>query len=227
MPQASLASAPATRRRLFAVARRQVSPTTTAGRTPGRLSRAQSHPDINYRYLAQGGKPLESQSVKSARASRSFRLATPNLSSQCKKHLVNKDVLPNKRRADPLPGYMDAILVSGNFPEAYTLLVIISPNHTKPLPIHYVIGKENFNSTSFAAYIMELISSGWFKHGNTLILDNASIHSGGGDAGNVEDYFWDSVIDGRPLSVLVIFLPTQSPELNPMELDVVQSQVDH
>jgi hypothetical protein len=90
---------------------------------------------------------------------------------------------------------MDAILVSGDFREAYNPLAIISSNPTKPLSIHYVIGKENGNSASFAAYIMELISSRWFEHGDVLILDNAAIHSGG-DAGNVEDYVGDTVVDG-------------------------------
>jgi hypothetical protein len=89
---------------------------------------------------------------------------------------------------------MDAILVSGDFREAYNLLGIISSNPRKPLPIHYVIGKENGNLTLFAAYIMQPISSGWFKHGNVLILDNAAIHSGG-DAGNVNYYLWDTVYD--------------------------------
>jgi hypothetical protein len=112
---------------------------------------------------------------------------------------------------------MDAILVSGDFHEAYNLLAIISLNPTKPSPIHYVIGEENGNPPSFTAYIMELISSRWFEHGNALILDNAAIHLGG-EAGNVKDYLWDTVVDGRPLNVLVIFLPTQSPELNPIEL---------
>jgi hypothetical protein len=133
------------------------------------------------------------------------------------KHLVNKDVLPNKTRADPQTGYMDAILVSGDFREAYNLLAIISANPKKGSPVHYVIGKENGNATSFTAYIMELISCRWFEHGDVLVLDNAAIHSGG-DAGSVEDYLWDTIIDGRPLNVLVIFLPTRSPELNPIEL---------
>jgi len=133
------------------------------------------------------------------------------------KHLVNKDVLPNKTRADPLTGYMDAILVSGDFREAYNLLAIISANPRKQKPVHYVIGKDNGNSTSFTAYIMELITCKWFEHGDVLVLDNAAIHSGG-EAGSVEDYLWDTIIDGRPLNVLVIFLPTRSPELNPIEL---------
>jgi hypothetical protein len=88
---------------------------------------------------------------------------------------------------------MDAILVSGDFHEAYNLLAIISLNPTKPSPIHYVIGEENGNPPSFTAYIMELISSRWFEHGNALILDNAAIHLGG-EAGNVKDYLWDTVL---------------------------------
>jgi hypothetical protein len=47
------------------------------------------------------------------------------------KHLVNKDVLPNKTRADQQTGYMDAILVRGNFWEAYNLRAIISTNPKK------------------------------------------------------------------------------------------------
>jgi hypothetical protein len=54
---------------------------------------------------------------------------------------------------------------------------------------------------------MQLISCHWLEHNNVLILDNAVIHSGG-DASNVKDYLWDKVVDGRPLNVLVIFLPT-------------------
>jgi hypothetical protein len=64
---------------------------------------------------------------------------------------------------------------------------------------------------------MKLISSCWFEHRDVLILDNAVIQSGG-DAGNVEDYLWDTVVDGRPLNVLVIILHIQSPEVNPIKL---------
>jgi hypothetical protein len=68
-------------------------------------------------------------------------------------HLVNKDVLPNKTQ------YRDAILVSGDFHEAYNLLAIISSDLAKPSLIYYFIGKENGNLMSFTAYIMELTSS--------------------------------------------------------------------
>jgi hypothetical protein len=82
---------------------------------------------------------------------------------------------------------MDAILVSADFQEAYNLLANISSNLKKPLPIHYVIGKENGNSTFFAAYIMQIISCCCFQHSNVFILDNAAIHSRG-NAGYIQDY---------------------------------------
>ena len=48
-------------------------------------------------------------------------------------------------------------------------------------------------------------------------MDNAAIHTGG-VAEIVPDILWSTVIDGRPLHVLVLYLPTRSPELNPIEL---------
>jgi hypothetical protein len=65
---------------------------------------------------------------------------------------------------------------------------------------------------------MKLISSHCFEHGNVLILDNAVIQSGG-DAGKIEDYLWDTMVEGcHPLNVFVIFCPTRSLELNPIGL---------
>jgi hypothetical protein len=55
-----------------------------------------------------------------------------------KKHLINKDVLPNKTWTYPIVGYiMDAILVRGNFYEAYNFWAIISANLTKPSLVHH------------------------------------------------------------------------------------------
>jgi hypothetical protein len=66
------------------------------------------------------------------------------------KHLINKDILPNKTQADPLTEYMDAIKVRrSDFCETYNLLAKISAKAAKPLPIHDIIGKENGNSASF------------------------------------------------------------------------------
>jgi hypothetical protein len=48
-------------------------------------------------------------------------------------------------------------------------------------------------------------------------MDNAAVHTGG-EAQDLEEWFWEKLVDGRPLHVLVIYLPMRSPELNPIEL---------
>jgi transposase len=39
-----------------------------------------------------------------------------------------------------------------------------------------------------------------------------------GNSRVIKDMLWETMIDGYPLHVLVIYLPTRSPELNPIEL---------
>jgi hypothetical protein len=130
---------------------------------------------------------------------------------------VNKDVLPNRVRACPLTGRVPAILVSGDFREAYNLFAIILTNPDKPYPIDYMIRRENGNATSFIAFIKHLIGTSFFLHDKILGMDNAAIHTGA-EADIAEDLLWDMVVHGRPLNVLVVYLPTRAPELNPIQL---------
>jgi hypothetical protein len=95
-----------------------------------------------------------------------------------KKHLVNKDTLPNTVRACPLTGQVPAIPVSGDFREAYTLFAVISTNPNKPYPVDYMIGCENGNAASFVPFIEYLIATRFFAHDKILVMDNAAIHTG-------------------------------------------------
>jgi transposase len=47
-------------------------------------------------------------------------------------------------------------------------------------------------------------------------MDNTRMHTGG-EAACVETLLWDTVIDGRPLDIFIVYLPTCSPELNPIK----------
>lgn len=50
------------------------------------------------------------------------------------------------------------------------------------------------------------------------MCDNAALHTKGYNT-NLSDWLWDvEGIDGRPLRILLLPLPTRSPELNPIEL---------
>jgi hypothetical protein len=133
------------------------------------------------------------------------------------KHLVNKDVLPNHVRACPLTGRVPAIPVRGDFREAYNLFAIILTNPDKPYPIDGMIGRDNGNPASFVAFIQYLISTRFFLHDKSFVMDNAAIHTGA-EAEIAQDLLWDMVVDGRPLNVLVVYLPAGAPELNPIEL---------
>jgi DDE superfamily endonuclease len=133
------------------------------------------------------------------------------------KHIVNKDTVPNKVRACPLTGRIDSIQVSGDFREAYSIIALISADPSKPKPVVYTIGKKNGDANSFLLFIELLISSGYLRHKDVLIMDNASIHTGG-PARIVENLLWNHLKDGLPLRILVVYLPTRSPELNPIEL---------
>ena len=127
------------------------------------------------------------------------------------KHLVNKDVEATKVRVDPLTGYIPCIMVNGDFRDAYNLVAIISACPTKEKPVAYSIGRENGTAASFLVFVQFLLQNNWFERGDVLIMDNASIHTGG-EADIVEDLLWHAK------QVLVVYLPTRSPELNPIEL---------
>jgi transposase len=62
-----------------------------------------------------------------------------------------------------------------------------------------------------------MVESGWLVYDEFLVMDNAAIHTSR-EAKDLEAWFWDLIIDGCPLHVLVLYLPLRSPELNPIEL---------
>ena len=77
--------------------------------------------------------------------------------------------------------------------------------------MHFSIGEENGTAASFTAYIELLISIGWVKPGDVLVMDNAAIHTGG-EAAIVADILW------KFAQVVIVPLQTRVPELNPIEL---------
>ena len=133
------------------------------------------------------------------------------------KHLVNSDSVPKKLRCCPISGRMDYIAVSGDFRETYNLIACISGNPLKQKPVVYTMGKENGTAAAFVAFCERMVVSGWLRHDKIIVMDNAAIHTGG-VAAHLERFLWESVVDGRPLHILVVYLPTRSPELNPIEL---------
>jgi transposase len=127
------------------------------------------------------------------------------------KHMVNKDAEATKVRADPLTGRIPCVHVNGDFRDGCNLFAIVSASPRKVSPVACSVGRDNGNAASFLAFIEFLLARNWFEHGDVLIMDNASIHAG--QEVNIEDdLLWEA------MQVLVAFLATRSPELNPIEL---------
>ena len=57
----------------------------------------------------------------------------------------------------------------------------------------------------------KLVYSGFLLPGNVLVLDRASIHTGGQNT-ILEDWLWDN------FRIFVLLLPARTPEWNPIEL---------
>jgi hypothetical protein len=103
-------------------------------------------------------------------------------------------------------------------------------NHNMYLPCIYIrhnrhfspfspnTGEENHDSHSVRQFISDAIAIGWLKPYDILVCDNAAIHEAGCNH-NLGDYLWNTAgLDNLPLKILLLPLPTRSPELNPIEL---------
>ena len=133
------------------------------------------------------------------------------------KHFANHQGHEIRGRADPLTGILEGIQVDGNFRDAKSIIACVSPNPAKECPLFFTMGRKTNNGYSFMAFVEMMVACKFLRHREVLVMDNAPIHTGGA-AASIEDFLWNQVVDGQSLRILVLYLPTRSPELNPIEL---------
>ena len=133
------------------------------------------------------------------------------------KHVVNHNGVETRVRPNPLTGKVDALLVDGNFRESMSLVATISANPRKRQHCYYALTKNNINAEYFMGYVEAMVQDGFLLPREVLVLDNAAVHRGA-DAKKLEHFLWNTVVNGVQLQVLVLYLPTRAPELNPIEL---------
>ena len=79
-------------------------------------------------------------------------------------------------------------------------------------------GDDNHDSYAFRFFVEEAILCGWLRPYDILVCDNTAIHEKGYNC-DLCDFLWDAPgLDGEALNILLLPLPTRSPELNPIEL---------
>ena len=99
----------------------------------------------------------------------------------------------------------------------YLLCIYICHNHHFQ-PFLSKTGKENYDSHSAWQFLSNAINIRWLQPYDILVCNNAAIHKAGYNH-DLGDYLWNAAsLDGLPLNIFLLPLPTRSPELNPIEL---------
>ena len=93
----------------------------------------------------------------------------------------------------------------------------ILANYCKTQHVYYKVNSDKNALGHFMNYVKEIVEQKFLIHDEVFILDNAAIHVGK-ESKELVDYLWNTKVNGKPLNILVLFLPTRAPELNPIEL---------
>lgn len=129
------------------------------------------------------------------------------------KSLKGEEVFNRRVRPDPITGITPPVIADSDFRNSYCIMGFCGVDPTNA-PFQYTIGEENHNSECFIDAVCALVGVGWLKRHDILVVDNSQVHPD-----ELRDLLWNTVhpIDGQPLHILLMFLPTRSPELNPIE----------
>ena len=79
------------------------------------------------------------------------------------------------------------------------------------------INKKTIDAEYFIVLILEMVQDSFLLPKEVLIPDNAAVHCGGA-VQELDNFLWNRKVDRVQLQILVLFLPTRAPELNPIEL---------
>ncbi len=97
----------------------------------------------------------------------------------------------------------------GNFGTTYTAMTLISLDPTKPVFVRASV--ETNNQFKFLHFVLRAIRDEYLSFGDILVLDNSRIHTG-------QEMFEVLMELLEENGIQIMFLPTYSPELNPIEL---------
>ena len=141
----------------------------------------------------------------------SFQQLNPVNTKFCDEaHVRESDAFSKYARVDPLTGLLEPIKVHSNFCLAFTIIGLCGIDPTT-IAFDYYIHRGRNTSEYFVDAIKQSIRKGFLKEYDTLILDNASIHRFG-----AARKFCDWLCTNH--HIFLLFLPTRSPELNPIEM---------
>ena len=125
-------------------------------------------------------------------------------------HKRGADCFSKLCRVNPLTGEVPPIVMDPDFRFAFTIIGFCGIDEDTFAFDFYIHRGKNCSEHFFDAIKLS-IQKGFLRPFDTLVLDNASIHCMGA-ARDLDEWMWEEH------NILLLFLPTRSPELNPIEL---------
>ena len=126
------------------------------------------------------------------------------------KSLKGQELFLRLVRKNPSTGEVAPIMTTSDFRNTHSITGFCSIDE-RSVPVWYKIRKETNDAVQFKRDIEEAIATGFLLSGDVVVLDNATIHTGGDNYILVE-WLWEY------FGIFVLFLPTRTPEWNPIEL---------
>jgi len=126
------------------------------------------------------------------------------------KHLKGSELFTRLVRRCPITGVKEDIVVDSDFRNTYSIIGFCGID-LFTVPFDYYINRELNDAQAFCEAVESSVMKGFLKMWDILVLDNASIHRFR-EAASLEDWLWDN------FRIMLVFLPTRSPEFNPIEL---------
>jgi len=113
-------------------------------------------------------------------------------------------------RVDPMSGLVEDYVIDSDWSNSFCITGLCRNGRDRGA-FSYEIHDGTNDSSQFSDFIMKNLASGFLQRGDFLVLDNASIHRYQ-ESDGMEEYLWNYH------GIFLQFLPTRSPELNPIEL---------
>jgi len=126
------------------------------------------------------------------------------------KLLKGAELYSRKVRRCPQTGKVEDVTVDSDFRNTYSIVGFCGIDQ-RTAPFQYTLYEYTNDASAFCKAVEEAVENNFLLTGDALVLDNASYHRFG-EAASLEDWLWEE------FRILLIYLPTRSPELNPIEL---------
>ena len=123
------------------------------------------------------------------------------------KSIKGEEFWSKKVRRDPITGEVPANKTGSDFRNTYSVTGLCSMNEEKQVPVLFRIHQHSNDAAEFFQTVRDAVDQGYLEEYDVLVLDNATIHSK-----EMARWLWENA------RVHVLFLPTRSPEWNPIEL---------